>query len=310
MERNVTFDYLKIILSMLVITIHMPPLFSADSIIGWSISNGIARIAVPIFFMLNGYYMESKLTNFNTVWKYIKRFIVLYIVWMLIYLPFFCGMPIRHQLVNLLTGYFHLWYLPALIIGTALLFLFRKTIKYNYVILAIALILYFTGLYIQNNYYGIQTENIRQVLFRNGFFMGFPFIFLGWFIKENQEKIKRINPVVLILAGLVLIAVFLWEIFSKYTENSCNTNLYIAIIFLCPIIFTVVLNQSKYSENDGYIGKLASGIFFIHIWVVVLITDALQVNEMKIFIYPVVLFFSALLSVVLIQLNKRIKIFL
>ena len=49
MERNIRLDYFRIILSLLVITIHAQFLFSENSLIGWLISNGIARIAVPCF---------------------------------------------------------------------------------------------------------------------------------------------------------------------------------------------------------------------------------------------------------------------
>ena len=81
MQRNITLDYYKIALSILVISIHIQSLFSVDSLLGWFISNGIARIAVPSFFLISGYYLYDKMGDRMVVKKYLLHLLVIYIVW-------------------------------------------------------------------------------------------------------------------------------------------------------------------------------------------------------------------------------------
>lgn len=74
MERNILLDYVKIILSILVITIHMQPLFDYGEFRGWIITHGIARVAVPIFFITGGYYIAGKLDDVKSLKKVPETF--------------------------------------------------------------------------------------------------------------------------------------------------------------------------------------------------------------------------------------------
>ncbi len=77
MERNITLDYFKIFLSVLVITIHFHSK-SADyySDLATSfICNGIARIAVPCFFIINGFYLY-RLKDRKSIGNYLSKILV------------------------------------------------------------------------------------------------------------------------------------------------------------------------------------------------------------------------------------------
>lgn len=81
MGRNITLDYFKMFLCILIITIHIPPLFSEqlNEIYGWFIYNGIARTAVPIFFIINGYFLHNKIHRWEIVKKYLSKLTIIYI---------------------------------------------------------------------------------------------------------------------------------------------------------------------------------------------------------------------------------------
>lgn len=87
-ERNPALDYFKILLSILVITIHIYPLFDKLSFSSWAISGGIARIAVPCFFVFSGYFIASKIDDPKATFKYLKHLLIIYVVWALIYFPY------------------------------------------------------------------------------------------------------------------------------------------------------------------------------------------------------------------------------
>jgi len=63
MKRNPALDYLKIVLSILVIAIHITPLAIYD--IEHYIRNGIARTAVPVFYIINGYFLYNAIIGNN-----------------------------------------------------------------------------------------------------------------------------------------------------------------------------------------------------------------------------------------------------
>jgi surface polysaccharide O-acyltransferase-like enzyme len=129
MERNITLDYFKLFLSVLVIIIHTPLIFSGNGkeLSEWLIHDGITRIAVPCFFIINGYFIGEQILDGKFVKKYATRLLFIYIVWTTIYCVNFYDESIRRLFVFCLTGYLHLWYVVALIAGTVILYFFKKT---------------------------------------------------------------------------------------------------------------------------------------------------------------------------------------
>ncbi len=310
MERNITLDYFKIFLSILVVTIHAQPLFYNHTLSGWLISNGIARIAVPCFFVINGFYLHSKInSDTKSMIKWVKRMLIIYVTWMLIYLPILINADLTSTLISLVTGIYHLWYLPALIGGGLLLFAVKKVIKNNNILLALAIALFFIGLYIQDNFFIIAHSGYRTHLYRNMFFMGFPFLFLGYYIQEKKDKLSKFNPFLLLFILLTGLALLLFE--SEYVSHYNNKKDFLAgIILIAPALFLLLLKYSKYKPNDGYIGLIASGIYYLHMLSMYFVNTIFPLNELKIYSFPLIIFMSSILSVVVIKLNKRLKIFL
>ena len=108
MQRNITLDYFKIFLCILIVLIHARPLFEgwgSLSLLGWLISNGVSRIAVPCFFILSGFFFSPKLNQWDQIKKYIKKLLIVYVTWSVIYLSFLASLgwiSISHESINLL----------------------------------------------------------------------------------------------------------------------------------------------------------------------------------------------------------------
>jgi len=300
MERNLRLDYFRIILSILVITPHAQPLFSEDSLAGWLISNGIARVAVPCFFIISGYFLHLKLDDNKALKKYLSHILIVYLVWSLIYLPvYYQSIEPRSLITFAFMGYYHLWFLPALIIGILMLILMRKLVKNDSLLLLTGIILYGTG-------YLMESLNLPYRSFYNGLFFGYPFIVLGYIIqrKNIEGKVKRRY---LYIGLLISLTTLLIESYLGYKEEMYR-NILLSLYIICPLLFISIEKGAAYVLAKDYAAKLASGIYYIHILVLTLIIPLAEADN--IYKLPAIAAISILLSIFIIFINKRIRILL
>lgn len=324
-ERNISLDYFKLLLALLVITIHLRPYSdSAKNFIG----DGIARIAVPCFFVINGYFLASIINNKHKFSSYIKKLTTVYIVWMIVYSGFYIERffdinsvsDFFEKSIILLTGYWHIWYIAALIMSSLLLYNIKNFNKYALLALSFTLFLfgYFIHLLqiidvshlsrpIQQSLSFLYLHKIE--LIRNFLFMGFPFFFLGYFIKTKENTAFHLKKNVhILLLGLCFVA-FLIEshLFTLQTKYlfAVSDDYRLAMFFLCPLLVSFIINHPTIRIDDGYYSKLATAIYFIHPLVIHTLPIKLT-NYKYIFI---ILLISVLYSTVLIHINKKLKIF-
>lgn len=188
MTRNLSLDYLKLVLAIFVVGLHTQFLFDISQTAYFATTQGLFRIAVPIFLIISGYYF----LNVNTLEKFKKwsiRILSLYAIWMIIYSPFWFS--INKPLISILTlinGYYVLWYLIGTFISGFIVFLLRNTGK-NILIFTIA-ISYLIGLTIQmiGNLHILPQffDKIFNLNFvhRNALFMCLPFFLIGYCINK------------------------------------------------------------------------------------------------------------------------------
>lgn len=244
-------DLTKFILSILIITIHVSPFGNNNSAIAQSlnyvIKNGVARIAVPIFFVISGFLLYKKIDKNSFSWKeplrYITKIFKLYFIWSLIYLPLNIDISLHndttfmHDLLSyirnfLLVGsYSQLWYLNATIFAVLMVsyFLYRRvSIKH---ILCISLGFYLIGLLAQS-WYGIiaplssAAPSLWNLLLllekiiittRNGLFEGMLFISIGLYfaVSNSKHNIKKAAfflgiSVILFISEILLLEKLMW----------------------------------------------------------------------------------------------------
>lgn len=175
-QRNLAIDSLKIILAMLVVAIHV--IGNSPSLIGHMLANGIFRVAVPVFFVINGFYLFGAVGNTDKFLGWVGRILFLYIFWMLVYSPFYLPFgqgltPIAISLLKkLIVSYFHLWYVLGMLWGGVLLFFLRN--GNNQTIVLIAVILYLSGALVQYFQYYYQPVGFPIWSARNFLFFAFP----------------------------------------------------------------------------------------------------------------------------------------
>jgi len=312
--RNVTLDYARLVLIVLVMTAHSD--ISTSGLFGWFFSDAFARFTVPIFLIINGYYFADIVHDKEKVKKYIKRLFIIYVTWMVIYSPFLwymTGGGKKLILINLITGYYHLWYIAALIGATFVVYFTRKISMTK--LLVAAYILFFIGYVIQKVYLiGIDIYMYPTIV-RTFLFMGFPFMFLGYYIKKNRLEDKPFfqSTGMIVLAVVLLILLMAESTFVYYFKlgeaDPVKDEVYFVVPFLAPLIFLSVLKYSKYEQGgDGYMAKLVSVIYFIHVMAIFIITGSPY--KADVFMFPMYFFLSMMMSAAVIELNKRIKIFL
>lgn len=300
-ERNITLDYYKIFLSILVITIHykIMPNSPLEVFYNEILRDGIAKIAVPTFFIINGYFL--KINDYNRVKKYIVRITILYITWSLFYLPNFDIGYIRLFLVNIIFGYYHLWYLLGLIGAVVLLFILKKYIHNNNLLLLIGLSLFIIGYIIQLNA-GVTT--FSEYKSRNFLFVGLPFLILGNIIRNADITLKNKTGYLLLAASVFLFVVEIY-LSKLFMGNLWDT--YLSLFIICPIALLFCINHSKYSSQKSDINHLSSAVYFIHVFVIK-IASMLYVPSL--YVFPFIVLFSVLLSFLIIYVNKFLRIFL
>ena len=126
-------DLLKYILANLIIIVHCVPLVAFSSRGNLYLSNGIGRIAVPLFFCITSYFFFCKidfdLLPMNRLWKYVRRNFGLYVIWTIVYMPLiiqnfmtekYAGMSFFFKVLIFLRRFLFIGFFPNMVDVTAL----------------------------------------------------------------------------------------------------------------------------------------------------------------------------------------------
>ncbi len=123
-------DLIRVVAIYLIIVIHVSGQLTTDwqktPNSQWIIADiygGIARVAVPLFFMISGYLLLPRSESLNVFYsKRIPKILIPLIVWSLIYLGWYCGTHANTCTPSLVSNlllvkgaYFHLWFLYSLL---------------------------------------------------------------------------------------------------------------------------------------------------------------------------------------------------
>lgn len=156
----------KFIAAVLVIAIHTSPLetYSADA--DFILTRVLARVAVPFFFMVTGYFVLPKCVErqggLSVLKKYLIRLFLLYLAITAVYLPIQIYKGTFSEAKGVLFfikdffaegTFYHLWYLPASIYGVFLTVVLLRKCKLKQVQI-LSGILYVIGLF-GDSYYGV-----------------------------------------------------------------------------------------------------------------------------------------------------------
>lgn len=204
-------DHFRQVAALLIVGIHTYPLSSINENLNFLIINVFARIAVPFFLMVTGYfllpqYISKEKCSAEPLIRFIKKTGLFYAIATLLYLPlsiyagYYSGSAIAADIVRniIFDGtFYHLWYLPASIIGVSLICLLGRKLSIKPII-GIAALLYLFGL-LGDSYYGLAVKvpflkNVYDAGFRvfsytrNGLFYAPIFLAMGAMIAKTQRN--------------------------------------------------------------------------------------------------------------------------
>ncbi len=227
-------DCFRVIAAFLVIAIHTSPLAGLGETADFILTRVIARVAVPFFFMASGFFLLSDMENggkqLGKLIAFIKKTAIIYGIAMLFYLPLnvYTGavkewgyLPSLLKDIAFDGTFYHLWYLPAAIMGAFIASLLLKKLKAGQAFI-ISLFLYIVGLF-GDSYYGI-SENVSFVkavysgLFsfsdytRNGIFFAPVFFLLGSLLARQVKRMPlkagltglAVSVILMLAEGLLL----------------------------------------------------------------------------------------------------------
>jgi len=310
-QRYKGFDLFAFVFSILVITLHLN--FTEFSIL--IIQQYLARLAVPFFFTLSGFFFYNSVSKYNidnAFHRQFNRVGSLFLIFYVINLPFYLynylispgfTLPnlfifIQHT-IFLTPGY--LWYLSALLVAIVL---FRFAMKFNAkTIFLICTVLYIFGT-LGNSYVYILNlqSNIYFKIFlttRNGLFFGFPLFALGFYYNKFNLILKKSN----ILFIVLVLCFYIIEVTAVRINVSSNvdTSIFFTLPFIIVILFNLISKLDiKISESSSlFLRKTSTLIYgtqflfitfafyftrFISVWVEF---PNLVINLSLIFIIPI-----------------------
>ncbi len=312
-NRNLTLDIFKIVLALMVIGIHSNFLSELTTEGYYLITAGIFRIAVPIFFIINGYYFIT-ITATDQLLQWSKRVAILYLFWTLFY-AYFWMKPLTLNFIGMMTvvetlivGYHHLWYLVGMLGAGLMTYVFRERTRTG---AQLALLCFVLGVIVQyiGNYH-LMSSTFADELFNIGFthrnflLLGFPFFYIGFLIRKHQLFAKTPTSTLLI-AALIGIGLLLGE--SWYNLNQPDRtgvfDNYLSLIWICPVLFLLTMRSQRTTTNK-HLAHFSTAIYLIHPFCLSVLTKIHPWENTPMAIGCVLL--SMAFSLGLIQVYKRV----
>jgi surface polysaccharide O-acyltransferase-like enzyme len=313
-------DLLKFIMAIFVITIHTQPFINVKSVLFFNIYRIIASTAVPIFFMCSGFFIFNKIENlYNSkkIWEYLVKIIKLYLIWILIYMPFTIyefvndNNPLGKDILEFVRRLFftggryyspHLWYLLSLIYSLLFIGILLKYKVKIKIIYFISLLLFVFGsvmtIWIKNidvlNHYVQNAMKYYSYIFANGsLFIGMFYVLTGIIISKYKHDIS-----ILLSIGFMMFFgnVFIQELYSPIS------------VAVCAIIIFLLFVSIQFDDNAIYkkLREASSILYFMHMifWSIytIIIKEPFHSGFDS---FIVTLISCILISIILIKLKNR-----
>ncbi|MBQ4829549.1 acyltransferase [Alteromonas sp. MMG017] len=302
-------------MAFMVVALHANFLLEYSSLGSYLFVNGLFRVAVPIFLIINGFYFFNILTQgAQSTW--FKKVFILYAIWMMLYSYFWFSIPefsfsgIFKLVRDIVIGYWHLWYISGMLVAAIIVMLFNnKSTSF----LTVAILLTFTlGVAIQylGNYQNFE-GSLFNVLFnrnwfhRNAILFSFPFFCIGFLINKHKmhRKIKIQTAWWLAIWGLFLL--FLESYFNfNQDSNEGGFDNYFSLIIVSPFMFIFFSKISIHGSSKS-IALYSSSIYFVHAFFLLLLIKYTAFQPTALTFASILL--STVASYFIIKINKKVN---
>ncbi len=333
-KRVIGIDILRVICSFLVVCIHV----STKTGVGKNVE-AIARVAVPIFLMITGFFYngveKSNRVNkqIKKVFKYVVLTNILYFVWQIIvnaasngnislyFRSFELKTLMEFIFLNNSPFAWHIWYLNALLYVLIIVKFLDKFFGKQYTNVQGVVFLVFNLILGQYSAV-IFGKSFSKLYTRNFLFLGIPYFCVGrllrCFCDKNIRERKETRGVIYIVAIVCFSFTTILERMNfVWHKLPFNGEHYISSFFLSVSIFLLFYEYYFNKKTNGFdmliarIGrKYSLGIFIIHMIVldsVQLITNNFATITLS---YAKICFIVWGISLILIMLLYYCKVFI
>lgn len=302
LKRNRILDIEKAIAAYMVVFIHICFPYKMGIVF-----DAIARFAVPLYFIISGYYcyhrenekIFCKITKkINDTVKILFIGIIVYFSWKLLLMKLnvydikewiasitTVKSIVKLVLFNVSELRSHLWYLYALIY-CYIVFIFIN--KFNLYKVSYKLMLVFIMIHLfLGEGLGFLDIVIPNFIVRNFIFMGLPFFMLGNFIRRHEELVCNLfeNYKLIIMIGIGIIL----TVVERYI--GVKNELYIGSVIVSCSLFIYAIKNKNYQQTSflSIIGeKYSLFIYLFHniiIDTINILSNKFKLNENLIFNY-------------------------
>ncbi|MBQ4551720.1 MAG: acyltransferase family protein [Clostridia bacterium] len=323
-------DAVKLLMALFVVAIHT------------NLFNGALfptiRLAVPVFFILTGFFSFSKITaapvaeRKTVLWNIEKRYLQLYLFWFVVLLPFTIYVRkyytynwldfISVFLRNLVWGstFQASWYLMACILGLSVVYLLSKTKQI--LLISLSVIFYCLATYV-SKYQLIIADNITwNNLYTsichvtgtpyNNVCIAIMYIVIGKLIAE--QKLKVINKACSALGFVVCYLGLQYEFISANNHlwfvYNCDCWFMLAPTAVFFVLF--VLSIDIKIPNASIMRSISTIIYCTHLPILMVVSKMLSVlkisDTQKIYAFAITIVCSFILSFFIFRLEKKSKL--
>lgn len=319
--RKSNIDILRAICAFLIVCIHAP--FPGET---GAYFVTISRIAVPIFFMITGYfYVDIKEQHKEK--NQIIKIIVLNLKSNLIFFIWDIAFHLlgKKSLIDFVQSLFswknlfklfvfnesplasHLWYLGA-ILYVLLIILFVDRINCRKILYAFVPILIIIDLLLGKYSLMIFHREFPFILVRNFLCVGIPFFCIGNLIREKRWNISRQRNIIMLV--IFTLTGMLERFMLVNLELNATRDQYISTTFLSVYFFIFVLKSNWTNTTLAVIGrKYSTGIYILHpifITILSVITNRLeQIKSIYDFVAPIIVYFLTLIFLIIFEKLKK-----
>lgn len=317
-DRNTGVDIAKFLLALLILLQHVKP-FEDYNFINNVTINYLTRFAVSAFFVISGYnishYFGKDGIRVDKVKKYILHMLRLYVIWLIIYLPFDVIRIMKGNITKQSLAYIksvvmsntigQLWYLYAMAIAVLIIWAFYKLKMNEYVMLGIATVLYLIGV-VGQRYLLLEDGMLKNAFikylnifetFRNGVFFGLVFVLIG-IIMHHKSRLRLSCSIAGFVVSYALLGVeCVLGGFGKY-------DMYICLLPVSFFIVQVFLNVKLDEKVARWLSDMSFFVYFTHVWI---LNVVMKLHFNSIVRFGIVLVGTLLISSMLVRLKKYIR---
>lgn len=285
-------DILRLLFAFSVVFMHRAGAMNNQTVFLF-IRNNLCGLAVPFFIVTSSFFFFYKLLKCSDdvqkkdcFIKYIKRLVLLYAVWSAVYLipTFYRGMLVRgytffQTVVEWIksifidgTSFWHLWYVQALIISLAIIYLCLK--KFDFRILFFISTVFYLIYCLSENYAAFESDSTAYNIFRfigehipesllNPLFRLPVYIFVGYFIADNKACFSVAKSAIMFVA---VYAVFIGIGVFRYRNDEAGAliqTIMFPIVMFC--LFSLAIKaETKPREIYKNLRTLSALVYFVH----------------------------------------------